>query len=102
MASCCPPGAAGYLAADHADKGAKKSADGVEYYQAGSGKIGLLICPDVWGWNGGRTRALADEFAKKGLSVWVPKLLPAYQGGTDGDALPPDFNVAERMPELPP
>jgi len=97
MASCCPPGAAGYLAADHADKGAKKSADGVEYYQAGSGKIGLLICPDVWGWNGGRTRALADEFAEKhGLNVFIPKLLSPFEGGTDGDGLPPAFDIGAR------
>lgn len=104
--SCCPPGAAPYLAADHKDEGrtgvAKKDGLEVSFYQVGSGEAGLLICPDIWGWNGGRTRALADDFAKKGLSVWVPKVLPAYQGGTDDDALPPDFDVSTRMPELPP
>lgn len=99
---CCPPGSAPYLAADHDDEGVIGEIEGVCYYQVGSGKAGLLICPDVWGWNGGRTRAIADDFAKKGLSVWVPKLLPPYQGGTDGDALPSDFNIIERMNELGP
>lgn len=100
--SCCPPGSAPYLAADHNDQGKVGSADGVEYYQVGSGSAGVLLLPDVWGWNGGRTRALADDLAKAGLNVWVPKLLPAYQGGTHGDGLPPAFNVMERGDELGP
>lgn len=77
-------------------------ADGIQYYQVGSGASGLLLLPDVWGWNGGRTRAIADDLAKQGLSVWVPKVLPAYQGGTHDDGLPPDFNVVERGAELGP
>lgn len=80
-----------------------RSVDGVEYYQVGSGQNGLLFVPDVWGWNGGRIRALADDFAKKGLSCWVPKILqPAFEGGTDGDGLPPSFNPAERGSEFGP
>jgi dienelactone hydrolase len=51
----------------------------------------LLLCPDVWGWNGGRIRAVADAFAGEGYLVAVPKLLTPCMGeGTDGDALPPD------------
>jgi len=100
--SCCPSGAAGYLAADHADEGSVGSIDGVSYYQVGSGPNGLLVCGDVWGWNGGRIRALADDWAKKGLSVWVPKALPAFEGGTDGDGLPPAFNIHDRGAELGP
>jgi dienelactone hydrolase len=102
MVSCCPPGAAPYLAADHADEGVIGQVDSVSYYQVGSGEAGVLLCPDVWGWNGGRTRAIADDLSKLGLSVWVPKVLKAYQGGTDDDGLPPNFNIAERMNELGP
>jgi len=36
------------------------------------------------------------------MSVWVPKLLPAFEGGTDGDGLPPAFNIGERGSELGP
>lgn len=80
-----------------------KDAEGVPYYQVGSGEVGLLVVPDVWGWNGGRTRALADEFAKKGLSVFIPKILqPAFEGGSDGDGLPPDFDLSTRGSALGP
>jgi len=100
--SCCPADAAPYLAPDHTDEGTVRSIDGICFYQVGTGPVGLLICPDIWGWNGGRTRAIADDFAKKGLSVWVPKVLPPFEGGTDGDGLPPTFNNQERGKELGP
>ena len=51
----------------------------------------------MWGWNGGRVRAIADGLAEQGYKVAVGKFLstPALDGGTDGDALPPDgeFNL---------
>lgn len=100
--SCCPAGAAPYLAAEHEDEGSVRSMDGVPFYQVGTGQTGLLILPDIWGWNGGRTRAIADMFAKKGLSVYVPKLLESLEGGTDGDGLPPNFALKERMSEVGP
>jgi len=100
--SCCPSDAAPYLAHEQDDKGKVGDADGVAYYQVGKGQSGILLIPDVWGWNGGRTRALADEFATKGLSVWVPKILEAYEGGTDGDGLPPVFDLSVRGSELGP
>jgi len=83
--------------------GAVEETESVEYYHCGTGELGLLLVPDVWGWNGERTRAIADDFAQKGLNVWVPKILqPALEGGTDGDGLPPDFNVRERGREVGP
>jgi len=101
--SCCPPGSEPYLAADHKDEGTTGTADRVEYYKVGEGQCGLLIIPDIWGWNSGRTRAIADELATKGgLSVWVPKVCEAYQGGTDGDGLPPDFDLGTRNEEIVP
>jgi len=91
------------LAADHNDEGRIGEAEGVSYYQVGSGANGLIILPDIWGWNGGRTRAIADDFAKRGdLSVWVPKILEAVEGGTDGDGLPPNFAFMERRGEITP
>lgn len=100
MASCCPPAAAGYLASDHDDAGSVRSIDGISFYQVGSGSNGLLFIPDIWGWNGGRTRALADDLAAKGLSVWVPRVLPPFEEGTDGDGLPPAFDIKERRSVL--
>lgn len=61
---------------------------GLELYATGTSesKKGLLLVPDVFGWNGGRTRNIADYFAEEGYYVVVPKLLtPAIDGGTDGD-----------------
>eukprot|EP00933_Yihiella_yeosuensis_P084809 TRINITY_DN9949_c1_g1_i1.p1 TRINITY_DN9949_c1_g1~~TRINITY_DN9949_c1_g1_i1.p1 ORF type:complete len:277 (+),score=85.57 TRINITY_DN9949_c1_g1_i1:77-907(+) len=100
--SCCPPGAAGYLAADHNDEGSVKDAEGVPYYNSGSGETGLLLLGDIWGWNGGRIRAIGDDFAKKGFNVFVPKILKALEGGTDDDGLPPAFPLGERGSELGP
>lgn len=100
--SCCPPGCAPYLAADHEDEGAVKNIDGQLCYQVGSGSSGILLLPDVWGWNGGRTRALADDLANQGVSVWVPKMLGPFEGGTDDDGFPPAFDLANRMSELGP
>merc|ERR1719359_1791053 len=98
--TCCPSRSAPYLAADHINTGRTLESNGIRYYKTGDSRAALLILPDVWGWNGGRTRAIADEFATRGLSVWVPRILqPPYEGGTDGDGLPPSFNLAQRTAE---
>ena len=59
---------------------------GVDYYESGTGtKEAILIIPDVWGYNSGRTRSIADMLAAEGYYVVVPKLLtPCLEGGTDG------------------
>ena len=100
--SCCPPSALPYLAAKPATKGSKKAIDGVEFYETGAqSKAAIILFPDVWGWDSGRTRALADAFAEQGYRTYVPKVLqPAFQGGTDGDGLPPDFDLGSRMEEF--
>ena len=97
--SCCPPSALPYLAAKPATKGSKKAVDGVEFYETGAqSKAAVILFPDVWGWDSGRTRALADAFAEQGYRTYVPKVLqPAHEGGTDGDGLPPDFDLGSRM-----
>ena len=57
----------------------------------------------MWGWDSGRTRLLADEFATAGYRVYVPKVLtPALEGGTDGDGLPADFDMPNRRSEFGP
>lgn len=100
--SCCPPGSCPYLAATREkDDGIIGDADGVPYYQIGSSDAAILCISDVFGWNSGRVRAIADHISKeKGLSVWIPKILTPYEGGTSGDGLPPDFKVWERFGEL--
>jgi len=92
--ACCPADSTPYLAADYAAKGVVLSEGGVEMYQSpakpDNPKNAVVLFSDVWGWNGGRTRAIADFVAELGYLVVVPKMLtPAYEGGTDGDALSP-------------
>jgi len=92
--ACCPPTALPYLAADYAAKGTTLATDGVELYMApppDAPQAAIILCPDVWGWNGGRVRAVADMIAAEGYLVVVGKFLstPCFEGGTDGDALPP-------------
>jgi len=89
--------------------GTKVNAGGiVEYYLAKdsmkhASKKNVIICyPDVWGWNSGRVRRLADYLASSlKCAVCVPKLQPPLEGGTDDDALPPSFNItAETRPKF--
>lgn len=57
--------------------------------------LGKLRVVDIFGWNGGRTRAIADLIAANGYHVIVPKLMvPALRGGTDGDGFPEVFDFA--------
>ena len=94
--SCCPPGSTGYLQApgDYTPVGAVVSEPGLDAYVTGAGETAILLFSDVWGWNSGRVRAVADRLAEGGRTVVVPKCLqPALRGGTDGDGLPPDFRI---------
>lgn len=97
--SCCPPNSHKYLASDYAEKGScHRLSDGTEYYVSGApnGTKGILFIPDIYGWHGGRTRNLADQFYEAGYYAVVPKLLvPALNGGTDGDGCPEAFEFAD-------
>jgi hypothetical protein len=119
--ACCPPNAHGYLASSKDHKGTKITVSGgTEIYTTGNlGQSGraILVCPDIWGWDSGRLRNIADHLAEAGYLVVVPKILqPAcvqteimgsrngsaltfyrLNGGTDGDALSPD--VSPSVPE---
>jgi len=105
--SCCPTNAEKYLAPDYNTTGSTETlANGYEYYHTGStsSSKAVILIPDVFGWNGGRTRNVADYFAEAGYYVIVPKLLvPALEGGTDGDGLFPhfDWTVAEHVAQFP-
>jgi len=98
MASCCPPGSLPYLAATYEATGTVVTENGCDFYitsKSPEPKSAIILCPDIWGWNGGRIRAVADHFANSYLVV-IPKLLnPVFEGGTDGDAMSPSsaFNM---------
>ena len=80
--ACCPPTATPYLASNamYKQKGSvvETGVGGVPCYATGnqSAKTCVIVVGDVWGYNGGRLRALADHFARAGdYGVLVPKLL---------------------------
>jgi hypothetical protein len=77
--ACCPPNAHGYLASSRDHKGTKITVSGgTELYSTGAlGSSGraILICPDIWGWDSGRLRNIADHLADAGYLVVVPKIL---------------------------
>ena len=100
--ACCPSVAAGYLASSHEDKGRKTQVGGTDVYEAGVQRDKLvLVCPDVWGWDSGRLRSIVDTLAAEhDLFFAVPRMMPPLEGGTDGDALPPHFDLSTRLPDL--
>jgi len=90
--------------ATHKEKGVTLEAEGAELYVTGQSGVeaGVVVFGDLWGWNGGRTRAIADHLADSlGACVAVPRLLsnPPLEGGTDGDGLPPGFDREARAGE---
>ena len=93
--SCCPPDSEKYLASDYATVGSVVSLPTCDFYASGkaSSQKAVILIPDVFGWNAGRTRNLADWFGEAGYFAIVPKLLaPGLQGGTDGDGLFPGWD----------
>ena len=103
-APCCPPASTGYLAAgDYVTKGKVVELPGVTVYATGSSESNLVFFfSDIWGWNSGRVRALADDLAQTGVTVLVPKLLTLLEEGTDGEGLPPNFDLTARWNDLVP
>jgi len=102
---CCPEGSAPYLANGHVNTGQVINVGGFPCYATGvpDSTRALIVASDVWGWNGGRTRALADHLAAAlNAYVLVPRLLdaPPLEGGTDGDGLPPGFSIEARMKDF--
>lgn len=103
---CCPPGSLGPGGpSDYKTVGAIETVKGHDIYVVGKGDVAVMILPDIWGWNSGRTRLVADEFAAEGYLVVVPRSFKVpLKGGTDGDGLYPAFtfdaNGAEFLPWL--
>lgn len=100
--SCCPSDSlSAFFDGDYTAVGTKISDNGAEFYATGrvGSSLGLIIVPDIFGWDSGRTRRIADMLgASLDAYVVVPKLLssPAFEGGTDGDALPPTYDLGTR------
>jgi len=74
---CCPPGSLPATAppADYKLRGAIEDFEGIQLYVVGKdhkhGK-GIILLPDIVGWNSGRIRQIADEFALTGYLTVIP------------------------------
>ena len=81
---CCPPDSLPALVTNYETVGTIVDKDFGSFYAVGTpeGNKPCIIIPDIWGYNGGRTRAVADLVAKTGHYVVVPKVLPPLEGGT--------------------
>ena len=68
MASCCPPGAWGKLERNmnYVDKGVVERVDDLDLYRVGKSNKCIIWNYDIYGFNSGRTRQLADALADKG------------------------------------
>lgn len=121
MDGCCPQGSLPYLKSDYTPTGKKVSfpalsaeeasacggeavADATEAYVVGTSRDpteAVIFIPDIWGWDSGRTRAIADSIAAIDYKVIIPKVLqPPMEGGTDGDGLPTPFDTGTRGAEF--
>ncbi len=88
MAYCCPPNAEKFLAPDYTAIGKIQTLpDDNEFYHVGEpgSKKAVIVLPDIFGWNGGRTRNIADYFAENGYYAVVAKIMVPGVGGIDGD-----------------
>lgn len=90
-------GAEKYLAANYETKGITQTLpSGLEFYSVGDpykSRRSVLLVSDVWGWNSGRIRHIADMLGDAGYYAVIPKLMtPPLEGGTDGDGLYPHFD----------
>jgi glutathione S-transferase/dienelactone hydrolase len=110
MAVCCPSTAHGFMSKSYVCKGTEKVLiGGVEAYVAGNpcpcstkGTKAIILVSDVWGYAGGHTRAIADMLASDVADfVVVPRMLSkTFEGGTEGDGLPPGFDMEHRRSEF--
>mmetsp|Transcript_12751 Transcript_12751/g.12408 ORF Transcript_12751/g.12408 Transcript_12751/m.12408 type:complete len:265 (+) Transcript_12751:63-857(+) len=103
--SCCPAGSEKYLLSTYVPVGQVITIEGgVEAYISGTpDQKAMILFPDIYGWNGGNIRKIADMYAADGYYTIIPKMLsPVLEGGTDGDGIGPEFDLDNRMGDLGP
>jgi dienelactone hydrolase len=100
--SCCPPNSLGYLQNTYSSKGSETLFGTTDVYISGDASSNnvVVMIPDVYGWKGGRMRALADYFGDAGYLAVVPKLLqPAFNNDAE-DGLPGNFDWSSQGTEF--
>jgi len=100
MADCCPPNSFPALTLkDQVTSGTIVTHKTASFYSTGSlsdttGRRAVIFIPDIFGWNSGRTRKIADHIAGQlKILVVVLKSLSSYKGGDDGP--PEGYNFGD-------
>ena len=73
--SCCPPNSEPFLKNTFPQSGIISKIGNLDVYRVGDGPKTIIVANDIYGFNGGRVRAICDELAKEGYSVVLPDLL---------------------------
>lgn len=78
--SCCPAGSEKYLLSTYVPVGTVTTLEGgVEAYVSGTpDSNAMIIFPDIYGWNGGHIRKIADMFAADGYYTIIPKVINMF------------------------
>jgi len=104
--SCCPPGSAGFLSSDGLHVGAKITHGSTDLYATGpaTAACGVILVPDIWGWDSGRTRNIADALAANGWAVVrrppPPSLTPSPAHSPLTSLPPPPPRILQVVPKL--
>lgn len=82
---CCPSGSTAYLSppSDYKAQGSMVDISGIECYVAGDpgAASAVLFIPDIYGFDSGRHRLIADALAGQG---WIVYLVGMFQGNAPG------------------
>ena len=94
-----------YLSTSYIPLGETIIENNYEYYYIYNKTIkseyGIIIISDLWGWNSGKIRAIADYISRAGFQVIIPKLLvPCLEEGTHGDGIPLHYNITANYPKF--
>jgi len=72
--SCCPEASWPSLDTGYTATGTQEKRNGYDLYTVGSGTKAIVVIPDVFGIDSGRTKAICDQLADRGYLVVLPDL----------------------------
>lgn len=82
---CCPKGSAPELKINYNEKGKEDKIDDLSIYVVEGGDRAIIGVSDIFGFRGGRTRQMCDQFADAGFFVVLPDFLRGDKWKSDTD-----------------
>lgn len=97
---CCPDGSLPALKEEYTPVGKEIDLDGLKCYISGEASTGkaVIVFYDIFGYNGGRTKAICDQIANDGYYVVLPDI---YHGDGWKPGVPLDGKVMELVKKFP-